>query len=235
MKKLLVLLLISFFANAQEIKTSNIVNPDGNWCFGVEIGSNTITSYTLGEPNKSLQGGILAEYYTGRHWSLTGRIKYFKTGLSFYYPENKSPKNFGSIGQSYFGYSNGSFDTEASLGKFEGAVVTIPINIKWEFRIWKNFSGNLNLGLNYNFETKSDYYYSDNENYSKYNSKQYASFNAGFGFNYFISKKIGVFLNVESYSGVAKGETKSFFSTSIFNTNRMINFGFKYNFKKEKL
>ena len=223
MKKLFLLLLIPFFVNAQETKITNIVNPDGNWYFGVEIGSNTITSYTLGEPNKSFQGGILAEYYTGRHWSLTGRIKYFITGLSFYRE----------------GYSGGStifnLDSPMSYGQFKGAVITLPLNIKWEFRIWKNFSGNLNLGVNYNFETKSEYFYSDNENYSKYNSKQYASLNAGYGFNYFISKKIGVFLNVESYSGTAKGETKSFFSSPIFNTNRMINFGFKYNFKKEKI
>ena len=222
MKKLL-LLIIPFFANAQETKISYIVNPDGNWYFGVEIGSNKITSYTLGEPNKSFQGGILAEYYTGRHWSLTGRIKYFITGLSFYRE----------------GYSGGStifnLDSPTSYGQFKAAVITLPLNIKWEFRIWKNFSGNLNLGVNYNFETKSEYFYSDNENYSKYNSKQYASLNAGYGFNYFISKKIGVFLNVESYSGTAKGETKSFFSSPIFNTNRMINFGFKYNFKKEKI
>ena len=230
MKKLL-LLIIPFFANAQETKISNIVNPDGNWYFGMEIGSNTITSYTLGEPNKSFQGGILAEYYTGRHWSLSGRIKYFKTGLSYYIPSYKSNTTSQGMGPDF----TGLFDYDEDFGKFDGAVMTLPLNIKWEFRIWKNFSGNLNLGVNYNFETKSEYFYSDNENYSKYNSKQYASLNAGYGFNYFISKKIGVFLNVESYSGTAKGETKSFFSSPIFNTNRMINFGFKYNFKKEKL
>ncbi|WP_309607596.1 outer membrane beta-barrel protein [Flavobacterium sp.] len=229
MRKLFLLLLTPFFVNSQDIEPSKIVNASGNWYFGVEIGSNKITSYTLGEPNKSFQGGILAEYYTGRHWSLTGRIKYFRTGLSYFLPSYKSNTTSHGMEPDF----TGLFDYNEDFGKFDGAVITLPLNIKWEFRIWKNFSGNLNLGINYNFETKSKYFYSDNENYSKYNSKQYASFNAGYGFNYFISKKIGVFLNVESYSGVIKGRTKSLFFSSIYNTNSMINLGFKYNFKIE--
>jgi hypothetical protein len=55
-----------------------------DWFFGAEIGNNTINSFQLGDPNKSFQGGIIAEYYTGESWSLIGRIKYFKTGVSFY-------------------------------------------------------------------------------------------------------------------------------------------------------
>ncbi|MCL9771056.1 hypothetical protein NAT47_11580 [Flavobacterium sp. HXWNR69] len=26
----------------------------------------------------------MAEYYMGNHWSLTGKIKYFETGVSFF-------------------------------------------------------------------------------------------------------------------------------------------------------
>ena len=80
MNKLLLLILIPFFLNAQEKKNSEIINPSGEWYFGAEIGPNIVKSYTLGERNTFLQGGILVEYYIGKHWSLTGRIKYFKIG-----------------------------------------------------------------------------------------------------------------------------------------------------------
>lgn len=76
MKKIYLLLsLISIVSYSQQKK---------DWFFGAELGLNTITSFNLGEPNKSFQGGILAEYYMGNHWSLTGKIKYFETGVSFF-------------------------------------------------------------------------------------------------------------------------------------------------------
>lgn len=220
MTKLLFVLFIVFSINAQEKKASEIVNPAGKWFFGAEIGPNIITSYNFNEPNKSMQGGILAEFYTGRHWSLTGRVKYFETGLSY-------------IKQ---GYSNGSgflsFGSSGNAIFYQGAIVTVPVNIKWEFRIHKNFSGNLNLGANYNFEIESNYYYSREADYSKYNSKEYFSYNSGIGFNYFISNKRAVFINIESYIGGVRGNTESLiFSSPINNTNILVNFGYKYNFK----
>ncbi len=206
--------------NGQEIKISEIVNPEGKWFFGAEMGSNTITSYSSGEPNKSIQGGILAEFYTGRHWSLTTRIKYFKTGLSYFKQGSGGGGGFLSFGS----------DPKSIV--YEGKVVTIPINIKWEFRIWKNFSGNLNLGVNYNFETQSKYFSTSISDYDRYSAKQYFSSNTGFGFNYFINKKQAVFINIESYLGGSKGDSGGFvFSTPVYNTNTLVNFGYKYNFK----
>ena len=135
-----------------------------------------------------------------------------------------------SIGSSYFG---GGYKIESSYGYFKGEVITLPLNIKWEFRIWKNFSGNLNLGLNYNFETESNYFSTNIDDFEKYSAKEYSSYNTGFGFNYFISKKKAVFVNIESYIGGTRGQTESFiFSKPIYNTNTLINFGYKYNFKK---
>ncbi len=215
MKNIIFALFIVFSMNAQEKKASEIVNPAGKWFFGAEIGTNTITSYNFNEPNKSIQGGVLAEFYTGRHWSLTGRVKYFKTGMSYFNQGN----------------GNGFLSTSSSFGKFEGAVITLPINIKWEFRIHKNFSGNLNLGVNYNYETESNYYYSREDDYSKYTAKEYFSYNSGFGFNYFISNKKGIFINIESYIGGTRGQTGGIvFPSYIYNTNTLVNFGYKYNF-----
>ena len=114
--KNLIFLLVTFplLMNGQETPTSENINPVGNWYFGAEIGPNTITSYSFNESDKSLQGGILAEFYTGRHWSLTTRIKYFKTGLSYF--------NQGS--------GSGFLSSSSSFGQFEGAVFTIPLNVK---------------------------------------------------------------------------------------------------------
>jgi len=46
----------------------------------------------------------MAEYYFANSWSLFGRIKYFKTGLSF--------------------------SSSSSFGQFNGAVISIPLNVK---------------------------------------------------------------------------------------------------------
>ena len=76
-----IFIFIPLLINTQETAETVIVNPKGNWHFGGEMGSNTMTSFNLGESNKSFQGGVVAEYYTGRHWSVSGRIKYFETGV----------------------------------------------------------------------------------------------------------------------------------------------------------
>lgn len=228
MKIVLLIILFPLFMNGQETKTLEIVNPKGKWFFGAEIGRNTITSYTLGEPNKSFQGGILAEFYTGRHWSLTGRLKYFKTGLSIFdkgYTSNTTSSGMG------FDFT-GLFDRDPKLTIFNGTVLTIPVNIKWEFRVWKNLAANLNLGINYNFETKNESFYSNEKDYEKYDLKQFWSFNSGFGLNYFIQSQAAVFINVESYNGTQRAKNDRLFSPPLFNTNLLLNFGYKYSFKK---
>jgi hypothetical protein len=217
MKNIFLLLLVPFSLLAQTNK--EIINPKGNWYFGAELGTNKITSYSLGENDTSFQGGILAEYYTGRHWSVTGRIKYFETGVSFYQPNTHSGSWF-DLGQ------------DESFGSFDGAVISIPIDVKWEFRIYKNLGASIKLGYAYTIETKSDY-----SNYSKNiltdYPKQYFSFNAGYGFNYFINKKMAIYLDVESYDGESKGQVESFFGNRYYNTeNTIASFGIKYNFKK---
>ena len=102
---------------------------------------------------------------------VNGRIKYFETGVI-----NKN---------------------DSAKGIFEGAIISVPLNIIWKYRIIKNFSGNLKLGIALNQEVKSNYYYLPNEktDYSKF----YRSFNPGIGFNYFISKNTALFMNYEVY------------------------------------
>ncbi len=215
--KLLLILFITFCSYSQEIKTSQIVNPAGKWFFGAEIGPNIITSYTLGEPNKSLQGGILAEYYFSQNFSVTGRIKYFKTGLSDFKNGIVGGSNF--LSTSYLG----------SFKEFNGEIITIPININCEISIWQKLNATLNFGLNYNYENKSNYNYSDNQN-TEY-SRHYLGLNTGMGFGYFLSKKVTVFTNIEGYVGTGyKGNNNEFIKIPYLTTNVVINYGVKYNF-----
>ncbi|WP_298541307.1 outer membrane beta-barrel protein [uncultured Aquimarina sp.] len=219
--KLLAFILFSLLSNAITSQSKEIINPKGKWFFGAEIGSNTITSYSLGESSTSLQGGILVEYYFAKHWSLSGRLKYFKTGVSF----NQDATG----GSGFFSFSSPRYS-----GVFNGDVFTIPINLKWEFRIYKNLSGNIKLGYAYNIETKSEYVnYTSNlrTDYPKY----YGSVNPGVGLNYFVNKKMSVYIDFENYFGPKRGKTPGLFSDgSKYLNNLLFNVGVKYTFKNKE-
>jgi hypothetical protein len=219
--RILIILVLTFISNKIISQTNEIINPKGKWFFGAEIGINKISSFSNGESTNSFQGGILTEFYFAKHWSLTGRIKYYNTGVSFYKP-NTHTGSWLDLG------------TDESFGNFKGAVISIPLDIKWEFRIYKNLGGSLKLGYAYNIESTSNYgNYSANLNTDF--PKQYGSADAGYGLNYFMNKKMAVYLDVEFYSGTAKGYSDGFFGRNSYNTeNYLINFGIKYNFKKDK-
>jgi hypothetical protein len=114
---------IIFIFILQIINSQNkeIFDPKGKWFFGVEVGTNEITSLNLGEDNLSFQGGILAEYYFSKNWSISGRIKYFETGISYFNPGSNS----GSGGIIDIGWG-----THAKYGKFNGNIIAIPLNVK---------------------------------------------------------------------------------------------------------
>lgn len=216
MKAILIIIVLSLLSNKITSQTNEIVNPKGKWFFGVEMGTNKINSFSSGETKTSFQGGILTEYYFARHWSVSARIKYFETGVSFFQSS------------SYF-YSEPFLDLYS--GTFKGAVIATPFVIKWEFRIYKNLGANLKLGYALNIETKSTY-----SNYSSNLStdfpKQYGSTNAGVGLNYFINNKMAVYLDIERYEGSNKGHSEGFFGKSSYKVeNVLMNFGIKYSFK----
>lgn len=201
--KILFIIVLGLLSNKIISQTNEIVNPKGKWFFGAEFGLNTITSI---HPNHtySIQGGILTEYYFAKNWSASGRLKYFKTGVSYKYDEAK--------------------------GFFDGAVISIPLNIKWEYRILNNFSGNLKIGIALNQEIKSNYYYPPNQN-TKY-STFYGTFNPGFGVNYFISSKTAIYMNYEVYV-LGNDRDGSDWLKIVPNSpnNNLFNIGIKHNFK----
>ncbi|MBF6642056.1 outer membrane beta-barrel protein [Flavobacterium sp. J49] len=211
----LVILLVCFSTGLFAQEKDSIVNPKGKLYFGIEVGSNTISSFEFNEPTTSFQGGLLAEYYFARHWSVSGRIKYYKIGASF--SDDGSSINF-------------SNKTAYNSGRFMGEAIMIPMDIKWEFRLYKNFAGFLKLGYALSIETKSEYSdYSPaiTENFSNYS---YSLF-AGYGLNYFINDKDAVFISVESFIGGNKGKQNG--GLNIFDdgrkylTNTLVNVGYK--------
>ncbi len=210
LKKSLFFLIFPLSVFSQE--ENKIIDPNGKWFFGAEIGRNEITSFRFGEPSTSLQGGVLVEYYTGKHWSLTGRVKYFKTGVSFYTPNTE----------------------DESFEIFNGEVISIPINIKWEFSIIKNLSGYLKTGFAHNSETKSDYIFTSYQNPNF--PKKYSNFNTGLGLTYNISNKTTFYFDIESYNlGGLKGSSGGwFFPKNYYTDNALLNFGIKINFKNLK-
>ena len=219
MKTIITTLLVIISMNIHSQKTN--INPKGKWFFGAEIGSNRIASYSSGEA-KTLQGGILAEYYFARHWSFSGKIKYFDTGVSFFIP---STPGTGGYFLSFEGRPEYS-------GTFNGSVITVPVAIKWEFRVCQNLGANLKLGFVYNFEAKSEYT-NYSENLKKVYPDSYEGSNAGFGFNYFVNKKTAIYIDVESFDGASKGTIGGFFGPITYTTqNVLMSIGFKYCFKK---
>lgn len=220
MNKLLIIAVLSLFPLKVSSQTKEIINPKGKWYFGAEIGQNLITSYSFGENEKSLQAGILSEYYFARHWSLSGRVKYYETGVSFFKPST---------------HTGGWFDlgSDESFGSFSGAVISIPLDIKWEFRVYKNLAGSFKLGYVHNFETKNSYGpYSEGADTNF--PKQFSGINAGYGLNYFIDKRYAVYLDIEAFGGGSKGHSEGFLYDSYHYTeNSLISLGCKYTFKVE--
>jgi hypothetical protein len=116
-------------------------------------------------------------------------------------------------------------------GTFYGAVVSIPMDIKWEFRIYKNLGGSLKIGPTYNFETKSTYYNYSPNLITDY-PKQYAGINSGYGLNFFLNKKLALYLDFEYFTGSSKGYSDSFIGKNHYYTNNTFtNFGVKYHLK----
>ncbi|TWO33269.1 porin family protein [Seonamhaeicola sediminis] len=214
-KTILIIICLSLFSGSVISQTNEIINPKGQWYFGVEMGINKINSFNNGESNTSFQGGILAEYYFSKHWSLSVKVKKFNTGVSFFQPSSSDPFCV--------------FCRDQYSGTFEGSVVALPFSVKWEFGVYKNLKANLKIGYAFNIETKSTY-----SNYSNNISidypKQYGNVVSGAGLNYSINKKTAIYLDVESFTGSKKGHVVNLFGKKTYKVeNVLTSFGIKFN------
>ena len=191
------------------------INPSGKFYFGAEIVSNAITSLE-NEKKNSLSGGLHAEYYFARHWSIVSGIKYYEIGISYYRPESERIVTGGTL------FNSVSYIEKIPerFGNFKGSAITIPLQIKWEFRLYRNLGASLNLGATYTFETKSEYGAYSSEKVINY-SKIYGGYISGVGFNYFVNKNSAIYL---SFDGIDSSKKTS---------NQFTSIGFKYTFKEQ--
>ncbi len=202
---------------------SQRINPKNKWYFGAEIGYNQVKSFAYNEGNSSMSIGGIAEYYFEKHWSIQGRIKYIKTGVSFI--------NDTSSGWNFNWIKTSETILPASIyNRFDGQTLVIPIDIKWEFNIIKNLHGSLKTGPALNIELKSKYNYG-NVDYSNFSST-FVNWNVGYGINYYISKKYCVGVDLENYLfGASKGTTEGLLlNHTHYATNFVINLQLKYHF-----
>ncbi|MBC7493735.1 MAG: outer membrane beta-barrel protein [Flavobacterium sp.] len=199
--------LIPFFGLAQQKR---------DWLFGVELGSNTITSHNVVESKTSVQGGFVVEYYVGNHWSLIGKIKSFETGVSFF--------KHGTGGL----FS--SSETKALI--FKGSVLSLPVSLKRKFKLVSKLKGNLKAGLAYNFETKSNYELAINVDTN--NPKSFGSFTAGFGLEYVANTKTILYLDFETnqLGGYKGNDNRIILPRNYYTTNNLLSISIKHNFKK---
>ena len=213
MKKIIVLVMFPIWLMGQAKGVQQIVNPDGKWYFGAELGANDIRSYSYVVGKTSLQGGLSAEYYTGRHWSLSLRVKYFDTGIS------------------YLKYDNYLINSDGNrIQRFDGSVICYPLNVKWEFRIMKNLCGFLKTGIAYNQEVRRNYDFGEDRTDYR---QTYYNYNNGMGFTYFISEHMAASIEVENYQlGGNKGNDGWLFVPVANMNNTLYNMGFKYHFNE---
>ena len=169
MKSLTICIFFSTFAFCQ----SHVFNPNKKLFAGAEIGLASIYDLQL---KPSFQGGIMLEYFLHKKWSISAKVKYFKTG----------------------------FDAQSSNGKYLGSytanVICIPISVNYEFGLFKNLKGTIGLGASTNFETQSNLIGS--ENLTVKDSKNYITINSMFGFNYYTKKKVVIFTTIQVFNAV---------------------------------
>src|SRR5690554_8062710 len=108
--KAVMFIILCLLSNEVISQISENVNPKNTWYFGAEVGINNIRDFNVENSKLTFQGGLLAEYYFAKQWSLSGKVKYFETGISFY----QAP-----TGGGWFGSSE-------KYGTFRGTTVTIP-------------------------------------------------------------------------------------------------------------
>jgi len=211
-KNILVTCLFIALPSSMHSQIDSIFDPSKKWFFGAEMGVTKIDSYSHNEPTTSFQGGLYSEYYFTKKWSVTARLKYFK------------------IGESHGGASILPILSE-SYHRFDGEVISMPLNIKFEYKIIKNFRGNVKIGIAFNQETISKYQYpiDKSTNYATF----FIDYNIGFGFSYFLTTYTAIYIDFEA-KGLGKDrDDSSTFIVPHSTDNSFVNIGIKHNFKRK--
>ena len=210
---------ILLYAQPADKVKSHIVNPKHNWYFGAEIGRNQIKSNDF-KNNTFINFGVTAEYYFHKYWSVQSKMQFYKTEVAY------------SGNQTFLSNGNKPYQTLF----FEGSIISVPVVIKYDFKIHKNFRGFIHFGPAYNIETSSNYTVPQvsNPDLSGFPST-YFSYNVGWGLSYAVSDKMAFYFVSFANEGGFKGGYNNFLSSgNRVAMNELLNFGIKYNFKIKK-
>jgi len=222
MKKMILLLIAPFCMYSQ---SNEMINPKGKWYFGAELGLNKVTSFGFDEGKYSVSCGGIAEYYFAKQWSIQAKVKYMKTGVSYLkktvYGWDWDWWKNAPLADSDYGIYN----------RFDAHTIAIPLDIKWEFRLYENLHASLKLGTALNIETQSTYHYNATDSES---SSVFVNLNLGYGVNYYISESYSLGVDMETFTlgGESKGRTSDGSNTNhgVYAKNTVYNLQLKYHF-----
>lgn len=186
-KQLFTILVMAFSVSSLAQNTTS----NSKFLLGAEVGMNINQSdYLNYSPKITLQGGVLGEYIFDKNFSLMGKIRYYESEVKFYSSEK--------IGETWVGGKYKAFDNE-----YNGKMISIPIVLNYNFKIYKNFAGSLKIGPSFDTEIYSNYNYED-VRIDQDNSKFFVGLTWGFNLNY-KTPKVVYFVGLEQMFGANRG------------------------------
>jgi hypothetical protein len=199
--------------------TLNLFSQTANKIFiGAETGININQSdYVNDTQNISMQIGILGEYLINKNISIMGKLKYFKSTVTFNYSR--------ITGSTWFGNKYQFSDAD-----YNGEILSIPLTLNYTFKIYNKLSGSVRIGPSFNYKLSSIYNYPAEVNIDY--SKTFIGLNSGFNLNYDIGKSI-IFFGFEPYYGAKRGSTSGKGFSEVMHTqnyrmeNILLNIGIK--------
>lgn len=184
MKTLLTLLMLML--------TLNLNAQKGNFLAGMEGGANIAANAPYN--TLSAQGGLVGEYRFARQWSVVGKIKWNRGDASYHRHADYKTTRHG-MGPDFSGMFDGNyFDFDYSSQN-----IIVPINVKWNFRIYKDFSGYIDNGYYLNFMLSSRYNISKEKDVK--NPKVSLGYNAGAGLSYRMKSGNTIYADYHFYPG----------------------------------
>lgn len=186
-KQLFTILIMAFAGSSIAQNTTS----NSKFLLGAEVGMGISQSDYLNYSQKmTLQGGVLGEYIFDKNFSLMGKIRYYESEVKFSSSE--------IIGRTKLGYKYETF-----YNHYNGKIISIPIVLNYNFKIYKNFSGSLKIGPTLDTEISRHYNYED-KRIDQDNSKFFVGLTFGANLNY-KTPRVVYFVGLEQIYGANRG------------------------------
>ncbi len=174
----------------------NLNAQKGRLLTGIEAGANIAANPPFN--TLSGQGGIVGEYYFAKQWSVVGKIKYHQANIN---------KSSGGYSSSSAGMGFNLFGSPPRDVSYQSQNILIPISIKWNYRIFRNLYGSVDMGPYLNFTLNSKY---TANNVDVHDRKIFIGFNIGAGVHYQLQNGNSLFANYDFYRGTEIALLESF-------------------------